>query len=154
MSENKVNDKVLSKRIKRVDVNNDRCIICGLLDDKAHPPKDENLWLVLYDATIIKNFQPILGHYSTFVKSIPNIAYHENCRASFTNKKTLKDLKKLNSDDSSENSDRAQSGNVNFRDRPTHNFSKSSTCIYNKVCVFAIRQVNIRKGVILGNVLS
>jgi len=64
------------------------CIICGLSNDEVHPPKHRSSWLVLYDAAIVRNFDPIIGHYNTSIESIPsNIFYHRNCRANFTNKK-------------------------------------------------------------------
>jgi len=61
MSENEeLYDEVLSKRIKQGNL----CIICGSSDGDVHPPKDRCSWLVLYDAAIIRNFEPIVGHYS------------------------------------------------------------------------------------------
>ncbi len=41
-------------------------------------------WTKKWNATIIRNFQPILEHCNTPIEFIPNIAYHKNCWANFT----------------------------------------------------------------------
>ncbi|XP_075233357.1 PHD finger protein enhancer of yellow 3 isoform X2 [Lycorma delicatula] len=71
------------------------CCIC--LEEtplkKLTSPLDHRSWTVLYEAAIVRQFEPILKLTEDITKEIPpTVLYHRNCRSEFTHKKTLAKL--------------------------------------------------------------
>jgi hypothetical protein len=121
--------------------DNNTCIICGEAGplSEFHPPKDRQSWAVLFNAALIRNFEPITKRRDIPDELLHTVKYHRQCRANFTN---IKALRKLQTECSTSrvSSDSETSSSLPHEKRLKRLKTDVKQTVYIKQCIFCEKE--------------
>ena len=129
----------IKAKCQKVDTS--KCIFCGKDSSlqELTSPQDEQSWKSLLEAAGVRNFEPIvsLGK-SSASDTTPHVLYHRKCGSEFTHKKSLEKIARQQSCGSEENVSQVR--------QSTRQGPSSSSRVYDKICIFCLKQSKYIKG--------